>query len=186
MLIEKANQTDQLKILNLEGRIFHDMEIKLLDEFQLLEAYYLASQEDRHTRYHFSKALVARDNQKVVGVLFGYPGKDEFTFDHTLQKILAKKYKQNRIVFPDRESFDNEWYIDSISVAEDFRGLGIGTELLKAARKTAIQEGELLLGLNVDFRNTRALKLYRSFGFRIISDLMISEHKYHHMQFQLT
>ncbi|WP_143812321.1 GNAT family N-acetyltransferase, partial [Oenococcus oeni] len=69
-------------------------------------------------------------------------------------------------------SFDNEWYIDSISVAEDFRGLGIGTELLKAARKTAIQEGELLLGLNVDFRNTRALKLYRSFGFRIISDLM--------------
>ncbi|MDN6967133.1 GNAT family N-acetyltransferase [Oenococcus sp. UCMA 17063] len=184
MLIEGANQNDQVEILDLERQIFQDMEIKL-EEDKLVEAYYLASQVDDRTRYHFSKALVARNNRKVVGVLFGYPGKEETTLDYGLQKILAKKYKQNKIVFPDRESFDNEWYIDSISVAKDSRGLGIGTELLKAAQKKASQEGETLLGLNVDLKNTRALKLYRSFGFKIICNLMICSHEYHHMQLQL-
>ncbi len=45
-------------------------------------------------------------------------------------------------LFIDQETFPNEWYLDSISVSEKFRGHGIGSKLLSALPKLAEKEKE--------------------------------------------
>lgn len=47
----------------------------------------------------------------------------------------------------------NEWYLDTISVDERFRGMGIGSKLLDALPEVAKASGKQALGLNVDFDN---------------------------------
>ena len=76
----------------------------------------------------------------------------------------------------------NEWYLDTISVDERFRGMGIGSKLLDALPEVAKASGKQALGLNVDFDNPGARKLYASKGFKDVTTMTISGHLYNHMQ----
>ncbi|MDN6899426.1 GNAT family N-acetyltransferase [Oenococcus sicerae] len=185
MKIRKASQDDQRAILDLERYIFRDMGIEL-DENKLVHAYQLAAQQDDRTRYHFSRALVASQRENILGVLFAYSNEDEASVDLTFQKILADQYGYRKPVFPDRESFEHELYIDSIVVSENARGQGIGHGLLSAAKEMALSNGEEVLGLNVDLKNPRAHKLYEGFGFKQAGHVKLLEHNYQHMQLQLS
>lgn len=52
-----------------------------------------------------------------------------------------------------------------ISVAKEYWGLGIGSELMKACIQSAKDAGYVQLELNVVAENTRAISLYEKFGF---------------------
>ena len=146
-------------------------------------AWTLAVATSEKSRYHYSRALVAKnDDNVVVGVLFGYPNTEEKTLDKTLQTILADKYSYHRWLFSDSEVFENEWYLDSIVVTDAVRGQGIGKQLIKAAEVRAKQENRETIGLNVDDANPRAQKLYTALGFEPVGKITIGKHAYTHMQ----
>ena len=81
-----------------------------------------------------------------------------------------------------KETFPNEWYLDSISVSEDFRGQGIGSRLLEALPKLAKKANRSVIGLSVDEKNPKAKKLYERHDFKVVGQRMISGHLYDHMQ----
>lgn len=57
-----------------------------------------------------------------------------------------------------------------IGLVTKYRGMGIGTKLMKRIIEAAKDDGFHSLSLSVDSRNTAALNLYRKTGFQIYDD----------------
>lgn len=134
-------------------------------------------------RYSFERGIVKEINGKVAGIAFGYPDSVEDQIDEPLKPILAKYgIDPGTKLFVDPETFPHEWYLDSICVAEEFRGHGVGSALLDALPQIAARDGEKVIGLSVDEGNPGAKRLYQRKGFKVVGTATISGHNYEHMQ----
>ena len=183
--IRPATLADTGAIVHLEMTIIDQMQIPMVEKLgrdnieQLLHDSALA---DDTARYSHKHATVAEMSGAIVGVAFGYPAKKEPYLDVSLQRLLADRFGELAELFPDKETVGQEWYLDSISVSETARGKGVGTQLLAALPAVAQAQGEQVIGLNVDDGNPKARALYEREGFEPVSELMIGEHHYTHMQ----
>lgn len=65
------------------------------------------------------------------------------------------------------DEFSTVAYIQTLEVAQDQRGQGIGTELLRRMESSAQQEGASLIWLHVDAENARAIRLYEAHGYHL-------------------
>jgi ribosomal protein S18 acetylase RimI-like enzyme len=80
--------------------------------------------------------------------------------------LLAAAWRLAYLMLFERKPLANQFLLDGICVAEDARGLGVGTRLLEAARELAVGEGCEQIRLDVIDRNPRARALYERFGFQ--------------------
>ena len=87
--------------------------------------------------------------------------KKEFGFFGALWRSIVQKFSVDKLK-------DNELYIGSIAVAEDYRGKGFGTQLLNAVNDFAKKNGFETIILDVVDTNPRAYELYKRFGFKVI------------------
>ncbi|MBQ4051140.1 MAG: GNAT family N-acetyltransferase [Oscillospiraceae bacterium] len=82
--------------------------------------------------------------------------------------ILLAKEGEKTVAFLSIEEHREEYhylYLDDFCVQEDFRGQGIGTELLKQAEAIAAARKIGLIVLHVERSNKRAARLYASLGY---------------------
>ena len=183
-MIRLATKEDGQVIAPLILVILKDMELPLLDivsEEDLLAILSEAVSEPTY-RYGYERGIVYEVNGEIAGVAFGYPNEDEPQIDVPLKKILKKfGVPEDTQLFIDLETMSDEWYLDSISVNEAYRGTGIGTKLLDALPEVAKREGKKVIGLNVDQKNPEAKKLYTRKGFNKVGEMMLSGHLYEHM-----
>nr|WP_210726815.1 GNAT family N-acetyltransferase [Pediococcus argentinicus] len=185
--IREANKDDAGQIAPLINIIYDEMELEELDDVPdplwlkvLRQAY--STDEYLNT---MARTVVAEDDQthRVVGVAFGYS--DEY--EQSLDDILDQYAKQSNVfdgdpLDPDLEAYTDEWYLDSIAVDPNYQGQGIGGKLLKALPKFVRHDGETTIGLNVDFENPAAKKLYDRDHFITVGIRQIGDHLYFHMQ----
>ena len=80
------------------------------------------------------------------------------------------------------ETQAGEFYLDTIAVLPEYRGTGIGRQLITAIRDKAFSQGHSHVGLIVDFDNPRAEALYTSLGFARVGTKIFLDHKMWHMQ----
>lgn len=184
-MIRFAKKNDGQAIAPLILVILKDMELPLLDiisEEMILTILSEAIAEPSY-RYGYQRGIVYEVDGEIAGVAFGYPNEDEEQIDEPLKTIL-KKYGLSETVqlFIDPETFPDEWYLDTISVKEKFRGLGIGSKLLNALPDIAKRDGKKVIGLNVDQANPAAKKLYARKCFETVGEMTLSNHLYDHMQ----
>lgn len=64
-----------------------------------------------------------------------------------------------------RETGEPFLYLDDFSVAEEYRGRGIGTELLLTAERDAVLHGLSYMKLHVEAENAGARRLYQRHGY---------------------
>ena len=57
-------------------------------------------------------------------------------------------------------------YIETIEVSEEFRGRGVGSELLRRIEDSARAAGARSIWLHVDVKNGSAIRLYESHGYQ--------------------
>lgn len=184
-MIRFATKEDGRAIAPLILVILKDMELPLLDIVpeETILAVLAEAVADPTYRYGYQRGLVYEEDGEVAGIAFGYPNEDEPIIDEPLKKVLRKYNLDEEIrIFVDPETLPNEWYLDSISVDEKHRGLGIGSKLLDALPAMAKREGKDIIGLSVDKANPNAKKLYSRKGFNDVAEMMISGHLYDHMQ----
>lgn len=184
-MIRLATKNDGQAIAPLILVILKDMELPLLEivsEETIVAILNEAIGEPAY-RYGFQRGLVYEVDGEVAGVAFGYPSEDEPQIDEPLKAVL-KKYglPEDIQLFVDRETLPNEWYLDTISVNEKYRGTGIGSKLLNALPDIAKRDGKKVIGLNVDQANPGAKKLYAREGFETVGEMTLSSHLYDHMQ----
>ncbi len=184
-MIRKAETKDLKEIAELILVILKDMELNFLKEVpesEVLEILQEASQIPDY-RYSLKRGLVYEKEGVVAGVAFGYPDTDEPIIDLPLEQILVKHGLSTDLkLFEDPETFPNEWYLDSISVAKKFQNQGIGTLLLEAIPKVAKEYNRDVIGLACDKQNPNAKRLYERQGFKSVGVYKLSGHDYDHMQ----
>ena len=139
---------------------------------------------DPDYRYSYTRGIVDEREGKVAGIVYGYTDEEEPIIDQPLEKKSYKKhgiYEQVKM-FTDRETFPDEWYLDSICVSEEFRGQGIGSSFVRSIATNRQKQNRDVIGLSCDKQNPQARKLYERHGFKVIGERTISGHLYDHMQ----
>ena len=136
--------------------------------------------KDENNRHSYLNTFVAVDeSSKVLGIIVMYDGKKGAELDRALEKSLLEEY--GRTISIDVEAYDDEYYIDTICVSSEARGLGIGTELLKFAEEQAATLGYSKLSLNVEVVKLKARALYKRMGFEETEPWTIINEPFIHM-----
>ena len=105
------------------------------------------------------------------------------------QKILASLDRQLEAQLAERgihitldvEAHMDEYYIDTICVSKEARGLGIGTRLLQFAEQKGKQLGYSKISLNVELEKIDARRLYERMGYSTTESWTIINEPFHHM-----
>ena len=132
------------------------------------------------SQYSYRNTLVAMVDGKTVGAIVGYDGDRLCELREPIFGLI-QEYTGSSIDIED-ETAAGEFYIDSFAVLPQYRGCGVGRELLVAACNRAFAAGHKKVGLIVDFNNSRAEKLYASLGFKRIEPTTFLGCKMWHMQ----
>ncbi len=135
---------------------------------------------NENTQYSYRNALIAEKDNAVAGAIVGYNGADLMSLREGTFAIIKKHLGTTPSLNAETEA--GEFYLDSIAILPDFRGLGIGNQLLSAMCRKAFLEGHKNIGLLVDFDNPKAEKLYHSVGFSRINPTTFFNHKMWHLQ----
>lgn len=188
-MIRQATKQDREQMAELVYVIFKDMELPLVSRYdkKTLCALVVEAMADKAYRYSETRAVVKEIKGKVAGVAFSYPAKDEPSIDQAWEAVAHRhQLAQPRQLFYDPETLPNEWYLDTICVADWARGQGIGTQLLHAVETVAKHHGYTTLGLCCDQANPKAKQLYTRLGYQVVTQQILSGHDYDHMQKKLS
>lgn len=137
--------------------------------------------ESEKSQYSYLNALIAETNNTPIGAAIGYDGAKLHELRATTYSIIHNTLGRTPSI-PD-ETEAGEFYIDSIAVLPEYRGMGIGKQLITAIRDKALSDGHARVGLIVDFDNPRAEELYTSLGFTRVGTRTFFGHKMWHMQY---
>lgn len=126
--------------------------------------------------YSSDNTIIAEVDGNPAGMITAYDGARYHDWRVTTMNLVDKLLG---ITFPgmEDEAVPGEYYLDSLAVWPEYRGRGIGRQLLQKAIDEGLQRG-LNVTLAVDPVNTNAQKLYESLGFRRVGDLFIFGHTY--------
>ncbi|WP_252897870.1 GNAT family N-acetyltransferase [Amylolactobacillus amylophilus] len=143
-MIRTATEQDFPAIFPILQQIFDEMELKSIAAIDD-SAFYHLLEEGWHTpgyRYSLGRTLVSERDGEVAGMITSYRAEDEPLIDAPLEQYYSEVgLPRETKIFTDREARPGEWYIDSLAVAPQFQGHGIGGQLLDAMPDLAAQNG---------------------------------------------
>lgn len=181
-MIRNATISDLPEIMELFKIVLKDMEHPTLNQYDwsdLKKAMIdLGSNPDNKLGY--PQLIVKEVDGKVAAYAGTYPSDFQEDLD-AINKILKKHQMKDLDLFGD-ETLENEWYLDCLVTGKDYRGQGIGKELLEAVYKQAQDAGYPVVGLNCDQDNDFARAIYEKQGFKTVTEIDIVGHTYDHMQ----
>jgi ribosomal protein S18 acetylase RimI-like enzyme len=121
--------------------------------------------------FSYRNSVVAEVDGKVVGALVGYPVADEpepVDPDSTPPMFVPLRELENLA--------PGTWYVNSVAVFPEARGLGVGSRLMRWAEMKAVELGLRGLSLIVSDANRGARRLYDRRGYEeVASRPMVKE-----------
>lgn len=126
--------------------------------------------------YSWRNTIIAEIDGVPAGMLTSYEG-SEYHGMRERTMVLVKEHLGLEFPGMEDEARDGEFYLDSLAVLPQYRGYGIGRELLKMGIEEGRQRG-LVVTLAVDPVNERAQKLYQSLGFKTVGTMFLFGHTY--------
>lgn len=132
------------------------------------------------TQYSWQYALIAEVGGAVAGAVVGYDGAALHTLREGTFATLRDCIGRTPTIVD--ETSEGEYYLDSVGVLPQFRGLGVGRALVTAFCERAFTLGHSRVGLIVDCENPNAERLYASLGFRRVGTRPFFTHQMNHLQ----
>ncbi|OXM83578.1 GNAT family N-acetyltransferase [Paenibacillus rigui] len=131
-------------------------------------------------RLSYEHVLVKVLDRQIAGMILCYHGQHAKAIDQPLLDRLHELLPDREAVL-DQEADEDEYYIDALAVSPQWKGRGIGTELISAAEQAARQQCYCKIALNVEQSNTRAQALYQRLGYETDKHRTIHGKRYDHM-----
>lgn len=180
-MIKQASKTNTSKLSILILDAIHNIANTLTGEdkkSKILETLdkYIAMEINRLS---YKNIWIYEKENEIAGLIIAYNSNDIKILDTPIINHLATK--NIKIESFDKECFENEFYIDTVSVFKEFQGQGIAKELFCFIEGKAKELEFEKISLLVDFDNLKAFALYEKLGFKKNSVLNVSNHNYHHM-----
>lgn len=133
-----------------------------------------------HTQYSWQYALIAECDGLPAGAIVGYNGADLYSLREGTFATLRELIGRVPSIVDETEA--GEYYLDSVGVLPQFRGMGIGRALITTFCDKVFNEGHERVGLIVDYDNPHAKELYTSLGFQRVGTKLFFGHKMWHLQ----
>jgi ribosomal protein S18 acetylase RimI-like enzyme len=131
-------------------------------------------------QYSYENTFVAVDeNNEIIGSITAYDGDLLSSLRTPVLQFIQDRYDQHLEL--DNETDGDELYIDTIAVAPNQQGKGVGSSLLRHLLAYAKENSFSKVGLLVDFDNPDAQRLYERTGFQIDSKKDFAGGQYFHM-----
>ena len=132
--------------------------------------------ENDHFPHSYKSAIVALDEEEIVGMILSYPS----SF-HQITDEMKNFFPHDRLhhfyhFFSSR--VEKSWFVDAICVIESHRRQGIGEKLISLAKEKAIESGYNSLSLIVFVDNLSAISVYRRFGFETVKKVELQGNEY--------
>ena len=132
------------------------------------------------TQYSWRYALVAEVDGVKAGAIVGYDGAQLGRLREGTFAVLQARIGRIPVIADETEA--GEYYLDSVGVLPEYRGLGVGRALVAAFCDKAFAEGHECVGLIVDYDNPEAERLYTSLGFGRVGRRLFFGHQMWHLQ----
>ncbi len=124
------------------------------------------------TLYNYHNTVVAEVNGNLAGALVAYDGSRYATLRKTtfdlVEKNMGMKLEQNAM-----ETGEGEYYLDSMAILPQFRGLNIGKMLMQNRMEHARHLGVGKVTLLVDRDKPRLQAYYESLGFVFAEEMFV-------------
>ena len=113
--------------------------------------------ENEDSVFSYKNCIVVEKDKKIIGMLVAFP------------MICDGSVSDDPVLAPySRLEADNSFYICGVAVLPEYRGLGIGTELMQLAEQQAKIRKFNTLSLVVFEENEGAVRLYEKLGYKEI------------------
>lgn len=132
------------------------------------------------TQYSWQYALVAEVDGTAAGAVVGYDGDDLQLLREGTFAIVRQL--TGRVPNIANETEGGEYYLDSVGVLPEFRGLNVGRTLVREFCNNVFATQHNCVGLIVDSNNPQAEKLYTSLGFERVGTRLFFGHRMWHLQ----
>lgn len=136
---------------------------------------------DELTMYSWNKSIVALVDGKPVGAIISYPGDDYDALRQYTWKRLWNDIDSETIRKTEIEAYPGEYYLDSMAIQPEYRGLSIGKSLIESAIEKGRSLGYKKFTLLVDCNKPRLKAYYESMGFQENGEMTFFGHRYKRM-----
>ena len=149
-----------------------DIDAKLPDEQRAIYEHLMDICRMNDTLYSFCNTRIAEIDGNPVGALVAYDGARYAalrakTIGH-VQQTSGMDLSRNAM-----ETSSGEFYLDSMAVLSDYRGLGIGKMLMRDRMDYALRNGFHKVTLLVDKDKPRLQRYYESEGFAFGEEMFV-------------
>ncbi|MFK3938355.1 GNAT family N-acetyltransferase [Alkalihalobacillus sp. NPDC078783] len=179
---ENENEDDIRQINELTYSILETMDLEFIQQTpkETFLSFLATLFRKEGNRFSYHNFLLSELEGRIAAIAIVYHYEDAVYYDNQLSSEIAAFYKIEAPAIQ-IEAKPDEYYLDSIAVAEDFRNQKIGTMLLEAVEEEAYDQGYQKLSLNVEHSNNRAKRLYERFEFTELEQIDLYGHPYYHM-----
>lgn len=126
--------------------------------------------------YSWKNAIMAVVDGRPIGCLVSYPGDRYISFREYTWPKLWDDVDPDMMRNTPLETTPGEYYLDSMAIIEEFRGLEIGKKLIDAAILHGIKSGYDKFSLIVDVSKPHLHDYYAGLGFRDHGPIMFFTH----------
>ena len=144
------------------------------------KAFMLHFTTKERNQYSYQNGWLAEVDGEVVGAVNVYNGGELHQLRAPVINHIHMHYHAS--FTPEDETGPGEYYIDTIGVHPEYRGRGIGAQLLQHLVHEYVQERGETLGLLVSEGNPNAKRLYTKLGFRPVGKRVLFGIPMEHLQ----
>lgn len=182
MNIRKANFEDSDAVASLVMLASGDVIYKFIGEehYEKGKDFLLRFVKTENNQYSFQNCYVAVEEEEIVAAALIYDGGKLEQLRKPVLDYVHQKFDSSLKV--EDETQAGEFYLDSLGVAPNQQGKGLGSTLLSFLIDEIVIKNGKLLGLLVDKTNPNAKKLYMKLGFVYVEDRELLGFSLEHLQ----
>ncbi len=182
MIIRRAILEDSEEIAALLMLASGDVIYKFIGEehYRKAKDFLIRYVRSEDNQYSFQNCYVAVEEGEIVAAVLVYDGAK---LEELRQPVLDYVHQHfDATLKVEDETQAGEFYIDSIGVATNQQGKGVGSKLLSFLIDEIVLKNGATLGLLVDKTNPQAKKLYLKLGFQFVADKELLGFSLEHLQ----
>ncbi|HEY9736581.1 MAG TPA: GNAT family N-acetyltransferase [Trichocoleus sp.] len=131
---------------------------------------------DPANMFGYSNCTIAEQSGRIAGMMVTFPIHPAETTSSDPAPTPPAASAEPDVLAPYNLEAPNTWYICALAVFPEFRGQGIGSQLLQVAHQQAARNGFAELSLLCFEQNVGALQLYQRNGFKEIDRVAVVPH----------
>ena len=132
--------------------------------------------ENDNYPHSYKSAIVAEDENDVVGMALSYPSSYHKITDEMRAFFPAERLARFEDFYAAR--VEDSLFLDALGVDASYRRQGIGTRLVELTKENARKNGYKMLSLIAFADNSPALALYNLLGFEVVEEIKLAGNEF--------